>query len=110
MPDAPVTVVIVHWNQPERCVRTGRAFAAQHGLSDASPEAMSAQPAALAEVEQGVQRANTHLSRVEQIKRFKLLPTDWAPGGDELTPTMKLKRKPIAEKYATEIEALYTRS
>ena len=32
MPDAPVTVVIVHWNQPERCVRTGRAFAAQHAV------------------------------------------------------------------------------
>jgi long-subunit acyl-CoA synthetase (AMP-forming) len=44
---------------------------------------------------------------VEQIKCFKLLDTDWEPGGDELTPTMKLKRKPIAEKYATEIEALY---
>ena len=37
-----------------------------------------------------------HLSRVEQIKRFTVLPCDWAPAGDELTPTMKLKRKPIA--------------
>jgi long-subunit acyl-CoA synthetase (AMP-forming) len=36
-----------------------------------------------------------------------VLPIDWEPGGDELTPTMKLKRKPISEKYATEIEALY---
>jgi len=51
--------------------------------------------------------AKTHLSRVEQIKRFKLLPVDWEPGGTELTPTMKLKRKPIAAKYAEEIEALY---
>ena len=47
------------------------------------------------------------MARVEQIKKFTVLPTDWAPGGDELTPTMKLKRKPIAEKYADEIEALY---
>ncbi len=57
----------------------------------------------------GVQTANDRLSRVEQIKRFTVLADDWAPGGDELTPTMKLKRKPIAEKYAAEIEALYTR-
>jgi long-chain acyl-CoA synthetase len=86
------------------------AFAAQQGLGDASPEAMSQQPAVLAEVEQGVQRANSHLSRVEQIKRFKVLPCDWPPAGDELTPTMKLKRRPIAEKYAAEIEALYSGS
>ncbi len=47
------------------------------------------------------------MSRVEQIKKFKVLPTEWMPGGDELTPTMKLKRKPIAEKYSGEIEELY---
>jgi long-chain acyl-CoA synthetase len=83
------------------------AFARQHGLADASPEAMSADPTVQTEVAAGVERANAHLSRVEQIKRFKILPVDWAPAGDELTPTMKLKRKPISEKYATEIQALY---
>lgn len=41
------------------------------------------------------------------MKRFTIVPSTWEPGGDELTPTMKLKRKPIAEKYAAEIEALY---
>jgi long-subunit acyl-CoA synthetase (AMP-forming) len=46
---------------------------------------------------------------VEQIKKFKILPTDWEPGGDELTPTMKLKRKPIVAKYSDEIEALYAK-
>jgi long-subunit acyl-CoA synthetase (AMP-forming) len=54
-----------------------------------------------------VQRANERLARVEQIKAYKVLPGFWAPGGDELTPTMKLKRKVIAEKYAETIEALY---
>jgi long-subunit acyl-CoA synthetase (AMP-forming) len=60
-----------------------------------------------AEVERGVAAANEQLARVEQIKRYTVLDTDWQPGGDELTPTMKLKRKPIHEKYAEEIEALY---
>ena len=60
-----------------------------------------------AEVERGVAAANEQLARVEQIKRYKLLTEDWEPGGDELTPTMKLKRKPIHEKYAKEIEELY---
>jgi long-subunit acyl-CoA synthetase (AMP-forming) len=63
--------------------------------------------ALLAEVERGVEAANDQLARVEQIKRFRLLDDEWQPGGDELTPTMKLKRKPIHEKYATEIEELY---
>ena len=59
------------------------------------------------EVERGVRAANEKLSRVEQIKRWHVVDGDWLPGGDELTPTMKLKRKPIREKYAAEIEALY---
>jgi long-subunit acyl-CoA synthetase (AMP-forming) len=62
---------------------------------------------AAAEVERGVAAANEELARVEQIKRYKILEEDWQPGGDELTPTMKLKRKPIHQKYAEEIEALY---
>jgi long-subunit acyl-CoA synthetase (AMP-forming) len=85
------------------------AFAAANGLSDASLDAMAGEPVVLEEVTAGVERANSHLSRVEQIKRFKVLGVDWPPAGDELTPTMKLKRKPINEKYAAEIEALYSR-
>jgi long-subunit acyl-CoA synthetase (AMP-forming) len=47
------------------------------------------------------------MARVEQIKKYKLLDEEWQPGGDELTPTMKLKRKPINEKYRREIDELY---
>jgi long-subunit acyl-CoA synthetase (AMP-forming) len=61
----------------------------------------------IAEVQRGLDVANQDLARVEQVKRFAILPADWEPGGDELTPTMKLKRRPIAEKYSGEIEALY---
>jgi len=60
-----------------------------------------------AEVERGVAAANEQLARVEQIKRYKILADDWQPGGEELTPTMKLKRKPIHAKYASVIEDLY---
>src|SRR6185503_19689977 len=66
-----------------------------------------ADPAVIEEIGAAVEKANEQLSRVEQIKRFKVLPEEWLPGGDELTPTMKLKRKPIDQKYAAEIDALY---
>src|SRR5215218_5829221 len=72
------------------------AFEQQHGRD-----------ALLAEVERGLEAANEQLARVEQIKKFKLLDDEWQPGGDELTPTMKLKRMPIHEKYAREIQELY---
>jgi len=82
-------------------------FAAANGIEDGSIAALAAHPDVLAEVEAGIARANETLSRVEQIKRFTLLEVDWEAGGDELTPTMKLRRKPIAAKYEAEIEALY---
>jgi long-subunit acyl-CoA synthetase (AMP-forming) len=73
----------------------------------ATAEQLAEDAEVIEELTAAVQEANAHLARVEQIKRFRVLPTDWPPGGDELTPTMKLKRRPIAVKYAAEIEALY---
>ncbi|HWA53287.1 MAG TPA: long-chain fatty acid--CoA ligase [Solirubrobacterales bacterium] len=64
-------------------------------------------PAVAEEIANAVETANARLARVEQIKRFKVLPGEWSPGGEELTPTMKLKRRPIERKYEAEIEALY---
>jgi long-subunit acyl-CoA synthetase (AMP-forming) len=64
-------------------------------------------PAVHAAVDAAMAKANDQLSRVEQIKRYALLPDEWLPAGDELTPTMKLRRKPIAAKYADRIAALY---
>jgi long-subunit acyl-CoA synthetase (AMP-forming) len=84
------------------------AYAADRGLADASPKAIADDPGVRAAIEAGIQEANARLARVEQIKKFTILPDVWEPGGDEVTPTMKLKRKPIAAKYATEIEALYS--
>jgi long-chain acyl-CoA synthetase len=83
-------------------------WAAQHGLDGSSLEDLAGQPQVIEAVQQGVDEANKHLARVEQIKKFTIVSGDWVPGGDELTPTMKLKRKPIAEKYEAEIEAMYS--
>jgi long-subunit acyl-CoA synthetase (AMP-forming) len=57
-------------------------------------------------VQHAVDRANERLARVEQVKHFVTVEQDWQAGGGELTPTMKLKRRPIADKYASEIEEL----
>jgi len=83
------------------------AFAKELGIEDPSPAGLARDARVRAAIEEAIAEANTHLSRVEQIKKFALLEDEWQPGGDELTPTMKLKRRPIAEKYAAEIESLY---
>src|SRR6266700_602857 len=82
-------------------------FAAQNGVGDQSAGVLAGHRAVRAAVGVAVKTANGKLSRVEQIKRFAILPEFWEPGGDELTPTMKLKRRPVAAKYAGIIESMY---
>ncbi len=82
-------------------------FAAQHGIADLAPAVLADHPAVRAAVGAAVETANGRLSRVEHIKRFAILPVSWEPGGDEITPTMKLKRQAITVKYADIIESLY---
>ncbi|MBJ7328290.1 MAG: long-chain fatty acid--CoA ligase [Solirubrobacteraceae bacterium] len=57
---------------------------------------------------EAVERANAGLARIEQVKRWVVVDDVWVPGGQELTPTMKLKRRAIHERYANEISGLYT--
>lgn len=83
------------------------AFATRNGIEDGSPEQLASNPLVREEIDRAVAAANAKLSRVEQVKKFTLLPTIWQPGGDEFTPTMKLRRGPIDAKYAREIELLY---
>jgi long-chain acyl-CoA synthetase len=82
-------------------------WAKAQGIEAAALAELAADERMRAGVQEGVDAANAKLARVEQIKRFHLVAGDWLPGGDELTPTMKLKRRPIADKYAAEIDALY---
>ncbi|HEY1508308.1 MAG TPA: long-chain fatty acid--CoA ligase [Solirubrobacteraceae bacterium] len=82
-------------------------WAGQHGITATSLDELADDEQVVAAVQQAVDAANEQLARVEQIKRFTIVRGDWLPGGDELTPTMKLKRRPIAAKYEHEIEAMY---
>jgi len=82
-------------------------WAEQNGLGGKSLRELARDPRLLAALQAGIDAGNAKLARVEQIKKFTVLADEWLPGGDELTPTMKLKRKPIAQKYALLIDAMY---
>jgi long-chain acyl-CoA synthetase len=83
------------------------AWAATQGIAAGELAQLAHDERVRAAVQEGVDTANEKLARVEQIKKFTIVEGDWLPSGDELTPTMKLKRKPIAEKYAGPIDAMY---
>ena len=85
------------------------AWAKHQGIEDGSVAELAEHPDVVAEVERCVAEANRRFSNVEQVKRFKLLGEEWLPDSEELTPTMKLKRRGIHTKYEVEIEALYRR-
>jgi long-chain acyl-CoA synthetase len=59
------------------------------------------------EIDEHLERVNRRFARVEQVKKIEILPRDLSQEGGELTPTMKVKRAVVAEKYAPQIEALY---
>jgi long-chain acyl-CoA synthetase len=83
------------------------AWAANQGIEEASLAALAQDERVRDAVQEALDVANEKLAKVEQIKKFTIVKGDWLPGGEELTPTMKLKRKPIAEKYASEIDGMY---
>ena len=82
-------------------------WAKARGIEGASTAELAENPVVVGEVRRALQQANTHLSRVEQFKRFTILPAEWSPESEELTPTMKLKRRVINTKYSPQIEAMY---
>ena len=84
-----------------------QAWARAHDLTASSTAELARDPAILEEVQRAVDAANSHLARVEQVKRFALLPNEWTAQTGELTPTLKKRRSVILERYAAQIEALY---
>jgi long-chain acyl-CoA synthetase len=88
---------------PEEAV----SFASQHDLPQ-DPEALASNPEVRKELEAHVEKVNEKFARVEQVKKIAILPRDLSQESGELTPTLKVKRSVVADKYAGEIESLYS--
>ncbi|MFD7567833.1 AMP-dependent synthetase/ligase [Streptomyces tendae] len=84
------------------------AWAAAHGVkADGTVAGLVAHPAVRAEVDRAVATANSRLSRPEQVKRYELLAGEWGPATGELTPSLKMRRRVIRDKYAEALAGLY---
>ena len=83
------------------------SWARARGLDASSPAAVATHPDLVAEISAAVAAANARLARVQQVKRWRLLPQEWTPETGEVTPTLKLKRRVIYSQYADEISKLY---
>jgi long-chain acyl-CoA synthetase len=84
-----------------------KEWARQHEISAGAKHELLAHPRVLELYKNIVEEFNLQFSHVEQIKKFELLPEEWTVDGGELTPTLKLKRKVIMEKYKDAIEGIY---
>jgi long-chain acyl-CoA synthetase len=73
----------------------------------ASAGDLATDPDLVAEIDLAVKEANQAVSKAEAIRKFRILPVDFTEDTGELTPTLKVKRKVVAQKFATDIEALY---
>jgi long-chain acyl-CoA synthetase len=82
-------------------------WAAAHGIETTDLAALAEQPLVLEEVAKAVEDANARLARVQQVKRWRLLPAEWTAESEELTPTLKLRRRVVHGKYAEALDALY---
>jgi long-chain acyl-CoA synthetase len=83
------------------------AWAKARGIEAGSLAALAADPVVLAEVSAAVAAVNERLARVQQVKRWRLLPVEWTAETEELTPTLKLRRRIVHAKYADVLDTLY---
>jgi long-chain acyl-CoA synthetase len=88
---------------PEEAV----TFAKEHDLPS-DPEALASNELIRKAIDEHLEKVNSKFARVEQVKKIAILPHDLSQEGGELTPTMKVKRNVVADKYGGEIEALYS--
>lgn len=84
-------------------------WARKAGIVFTSIADLADQPAVRAEIQKAVDECNRHVSNVESVRRFTILPVEWTTESEELTPTLKLKRRVVSEKYEHEIDDMYAR-
>ena len=82
-------------------------WAKEQNIAYNTKEELISQPQTVTKYQSIIDELNPNFSHIEQIKKFKLLPNEWTTDTGELTPTLKLKRKVINDKYAKEIDAIY---
>ncbi len=85
-----------------------KSWSESKGLSAIPPKELVKDPQVIALYAGEIERCNQHFGRYSQIKKFALLPEEWTIATGELTPTLKIKRKITLQKYAAEVEALYS--
>jgi long-chain acyl-CoA synthetase len=83
------------------------AWAKARGIEAGSLAELAADPVVLAEISSAVAAVNERLARVQQVKRWELLPVEWTAETEELTPTLKLRRRIVHAKYADVLDTLY---
>jgi long-chain acyl-CoA synthetase len=98
----PFPVMLITLDEEEMA-----AWAAEHGIEDTSPAALARDPQVIALIQGELDRANGKYAQVEQVKKFFILDHDLAQETGELTPTLKVKRNVVNEKYADRFDSLY---
>jgi long-subunit acyl-CoA synthetase (AMP-forming) len=86
------------------------AWAAARGIARTAIADLAGHPDVQADIARSVAAVNDRVSRVENIRKWTILPTEWTAESEELTPTLKLKRRVITDKYAAAIAAMYESS
>jgi long-chain acyl-CoA synthetase len=82
-------------------------WARQQNIEITSIADLAADPRVVAAVQEAVDECNRHVAQVEAVRKFTILPVEWTAESDELTPTLKLKRRVVFSKYEREIDAMY---
>ena len=109
-----VSEIVVHGNNRNYCtalimldVDALPAWGANHGLGGKAYADLTKDPKVIAEVQKSIDQLNSNLARYETIKKFHIVDEPFSIEGGELTPSLKVKRKVVEEKYADVLDGFY---